>query len=382
MLAPNKFKLNRKPFFAGELSVDLVLGREEIKILSYVDSYSFKGKTVLITGAAGSIGSELSRQILKLEPNFLILIDQSETPLFELELELANLKRESRLVYLLADITDQGRINSIFSEFKPEIVFHAAAYKHVPMMEKNPSESVRVNILGTKKLADLSVEYKVEKFVMISTDKAINPTSVMGCTKRVAEIYVQALGRFNTGTTQFVTTRFGNVMGSSGSVFTIFQRQLKSGLPLTVTHPEVSRYFMSVSEACSLVLEAGFIGKGGEIFLFDMGEPIKIIDLARRMIQLSGKELGKDADLLIIGLREGEKLYEELFYQSENTIPTHHPKILKAKVEEVDFKEIAILVDLFYDLIQDRNELKMVALMKEIVPEFKSNYYKFKITEE
>lgn len=374
--------MENKAFFAGELSVDLVLGREEISLPSYINSYSFKGKTVLITGAAGSIGSELSRQILKLEPNFLILIDQSETPLFELELALASIKRESRLVYLLADITDQGRIDSIFSEFKPEIVFHAAAYKHVPMMEKNPSESVRVNILGTKKLADLSVQYKVEKFVMISTDKAINPTSVMGCTKRVAEIYVQALGKINPGNTQFVTTRFGNVMGSSGSVFTIFHRQLKSGLPLTVTHPEVRRYFMSVSEACSLVLEAGFIGNGGEIFLFDMGEPLKILDLAKRMIELSGRELGKNAEILITGLREGEKLYEELFYQSENTIPTHHPKILKAKVKEMDFKEISILVDLFYELIQDRNELKMVALMKEIVPEFKSTYYKFKIAEE
>jgi len=248
-------------------------------------------------------------------------------------------------------------------------------------MEKNPSEAVRVNILGTKIVADFALKFGVEKFIMISTDKAINPTSIMGCTKRVAELYVQSLGKSNYGYAQFVTTRFGNVMGSSGSVFTIFQRQIKSGGPLTVTHPEVCRYFKSVPEACRLVLEAGAIGQGGEIFLFDMGTPISILDLAKRMIELSGKEQGKDIEIVFTGLREGEKLSEELFYQTENTIPTHHPKILKAKIQEMDFKEISILVDLFYELIQDRNELKMVALMKEIVPEFKSTYYKFRVSE-
>jgi len=296
-------------------------------------------------------------------------------------LELAEIKGKARLVYLLADVTDKGRMESIFEEFKPEVIYHAAAYKHLPMMEKNPSEAVRVNILGTKIVADFALKFGVEKFIMISTDKAINPTSIMGCTKRVAELYVQSLGKSNYGYAQFVTTRFGNVMGSSGSVFTIFQRQIKSGGPLTVTHPEVCRYFMSVPEACRLVLEAGAIGQGGEIFLFDMGTPISILDLAKRMIELSGKEQGKDIEIVFTGLREGEKLSEELFYQTENTIPTHHPKILKAKIQEMDFKEISILVDLFYELIQDRNELKMVALMKEIVPEFKSTYYKFRVSE-
>ncbi|MBM3177869.1 MAG: polysaccharide biosynthesis protein [Bacteroidetes bacterium] len=296
-------------------------------------------------------------------------------------MELAEIKGKARLVYLLADVTDKGRMESIFEEFKPEVIYHAAAYKHLPMMEKNPSEAVRVNILGTKIVADFALKFGVEKFIMISTDKAINPTSIMGCTKRVAELYVQSLGKSNYGYAQFVTTRFGNVMGSSGSVFTIFQRQIKSGGPLTVTHPEVCRYFMSVPEACRLVLEAGAIGQGGEIFLFDMGTPISILDLAKRMIELSGKEQGKDIEIVFTGLREGEKLSEELFYQTENTIPTHHPKILKAKIQEMDFKEISILVDLFYELIQDRNELKMVALMKEIVPEFKSTYYKFRVSE-
>jgi FlaA1/EpsC-like NDP-sugar epimerase len=274
-------------------------------------------------------------------------------------------------------------MRNIFREFRPDTVFHAAAYKHVPMMESNPSEAISVNIFGTRTLADLAVEMKVKKFVMISTDKAVNPTNVMGCTKRIAEIYVQSLNqhmeRLALQGTSFITTRFGNVLGSNGSVIPIFREQIRKGGPLTVTHPDITRYFMTIPEACELVLEAGVMGQGGEIFIFDMGKPVKVFDLAKRMVLLSGKTVGKDIDIVFTGLREGEKLYEELLNNSENTIPTHHEKILKAKVSEYLYTDIVRYLDLLGDLIHDRNELKMVALMKEIVPEYKSNYSKFEV---
>jgi FlaA1/EpsC-like NDP-sugar epimerase len=275
------------------------------------------------------------------------------------------------------------RINNIFGEFKPEMIFHAAAYKHVPLMESNPSEAVMVNIFGTRLLADLAMEHNVNKFVMISTDKAVNPTNVMGCTKRIAEIYVQSLdthySRLGLGRTSFVTTRFGNVLGSNGSVIPIFKEQIMKGGPVTVTHPEITRFFMTIPEACELVIEAGCMGQGGEIFIFDMGKPVKIYDLAKKTIMLSGKELGKDIDIVFTGLRDGEKLYEELLNDHENTLPTHHEKILKAHVSEYMYDMVCQHLNLLEDLMTDRNELKMVALMKEIVPEFKSNYSRFEV---
>jgi FlaA1/EpsC-like NDP-sugar epimerase len=291
--------------------------------------------------------------------------------------------RESgvRVFPYLADITNKDRVNAIFSEHRPELVFHAAAYKHVPMMEGNPSEAICCNILGTRILADASVANGVRKFVMVSTDKAVNPTNVMGCSKRIAEIYVQALNNsLPAGKhTAFVTTRFGNVLGSNGSVIPIFKKQIQSGGPVTVTHPEITRYFMTIPEASQLVLEAAIMGKGGEIFLFDMGQSVKILDLARKMIRLSGLEPERDIEIVFTGLREGEKLYEELLNNQENTIPTHHEKILIAKVKEYDYREINSYVGLFEDLVNDRNELKMVALMKELVPEYKSNYSRFEV---
>jgi FlaA1/EpsC-like NDP-sugar epimerase len=286
----------------------------------------------------------------------------------------------------IADITNKDRIHSIFAENRPSIVFHAAAYKHVPMMERNSSEAIVCNILGTKILADIAVAFNVEKFVMISTDKAVNPTSVMGCSKRIAEIYVQSLNnhleKMPNKHTAFVTTRFGNVLGSNGSVIPVFKKQIEQGGPLTVTHPEITRYFMTIPEACRLVLEAGAMGKGGEIFIFDMGKSVKIYDLAKKMIQLSGLVPGRDIDIVFTGLREGEKLYEELLNQKENTLRTHHQKIMIAKVQEYAYLEIDKYVELFNDLVNDRNELKMVALMKELVPEFRSNYSRYEVLDQ
>jgi FlaA1/EpsC-like NDP-sugar epimerase len=274
-------------------------------------------------------------------------------------------------------------VDAIFKEHNPEIIFHAAAYKHVPMMESNPAEAITCNILGTKLIADLSVDYKVKKFVMISTDKAVNPTNVMGCSKRIAEIYVQSLNNqldiIGKEHTSFVTTRFGNVLGSNGSVIPFFRKQIEEGGPLTVTHPEITRYFMTIPEACQLVLEAGSMGNGGEIFIFDMGHSIKILDLARKMIRLSGLVPGRDIDIVFTGLREGEKLYEELLNNEENTIPTHHQKIMIAKVHQYPYQEINKYIELFHDLVNDKNELKMVALMKELVPEYKSNYSRYEV---
>jgi len=366
-----------------EINIEDLLGREAIKLDNLNVEKEIRGKRICITGAAGSIGSELVRQVTQYSPELIILIDQAESPLYELEQDIKRMDVRVPIFPYLADITNRERIHFIFEEHHPEIVFHAAAYKHVPVMESNPSEAVMCNILGTKTLADLCVDFKVRKFVMISTDKAVNPTNVMGCSKRIAEIYVQSLNNhlelIGKSTTLFVTTRFGNVLGSNGSVIPMFKKQIENGGPITVTHPEITRYFMTIPEACQLVLEAGSMGRGGEIFIFDMGKSVKIYDLARKMILLSGLEPGRDIDIVFTGLREGEKLYEELLNNAENTLETHHNKIMIAQVQEYSYQEIDRYVELFNDLINDRNELKMVALMKELVPEFKSNYSRYEI---
>jgi FlaA1/EpsC-like NDP-sugar epimerase len=366
-----------------EVNIEDLLGRNSIHLEDNVLSSSLKGRRVCITGAAGSIGSELSRQVLKYHPKELILIDQAESALYELERELAEKSYAGQNFSYIADITDERRMTAILSEHKPEVLFHAAAYKHVPLMESNPSEAIKTNILGTKNLADIAVKIGVSRFVMISTDKAVNPTNVMGCSKRIAEIYVQSLNKhlniIGKSTTRFITTRFGNVLGSNGSVIPFFRKQIETGGPITVTHPDVIRYFMTIPEACRLVLEAGVMGKGGEIFLFDMGRPIRIYDLARKMSLLAGLEPGKDIDIVFTGLRDGEKLYEELLNDTENTIPTHHNKIMIAKVAEYAYTEVLQDIELLGDLIHDNNELKMVAMMKEMVPEFKSNYSRFEV---
>ncbi len=366
-----------------QVNIEDLLGREAISLPNDHVSRELAGKVICITGAAGSIGREIVLQILNYRPQKIVLIDQGESALYEIERELNNLQSGVAIFPYLADITNQERVRHIFLEHKPQIVFHAAAYKHVPVMESNPSEAVLCNVLGTKTLADLSVSTQVEKFVMISTDKAVNPTNVMGCSKRISEIYVQSLNNHLDTVggkhTLFITTRFGNVLGSNGSVIPLFKKQIQEGGPVTVTHPEITRYFMTIPEACQLVLEAGAMGRGGEIFIFDMGNSMRIADLAKRMIRLSGLEPGKDIDIVFTGLREGEKLYEELLSDKENTIPTHHPKIMKAKVQEYGYTETNSFIELFWDLVNDRNELKMVALMKELVPEYKSNYSRYEI---
>ena len=366
-----------------DIHIEDLLGREVISLDNPEIEKQIQNNVICITGAAGSIGSELARQALRYKPSTLILVDQAESPLYSIERELRSKNQQTKIVVFVADICNRMRINNIFRDFKPEMIFHAAAYKHVPLMESNPSEAVMVNIFGTRLLADLAMEHNVKKFVMISTDKAVNPTNVMGCTKRIAEIYVQSLdthyNRLGLGKTSFVTTRFGNVLGSNGSVIPIFKEQILKGGPVTVTHPEITRFFMTIPEACELVIEAGCMGQGGEIFIFDMGKPVKIYDLAKKTIMLSGKELGKDIDIVFTGLRDGEKLYEELLNDQENTLPTHHEKILKAHVSEYMYDMVCQHLNLLEDLMTDRNELKMVALMKEIVPEFKSNYSRFEV---
>jgi FlaA1/EpsC-like NDP-sugar epimerase len=366
-----------------EINIEDLLGRNSIKIDDSDVRDTLTNKRICITGAAGSIGSEIARQALLYNPKELILIDQAESALYDLELELTEATNGSPCFFYLADITNELRIKTILEDHSPEILFHAAAYKHVPLMERNPSEAINTNVGGTRVLADLAVKIGVNRFVMVSTDKVVNPSNVMGCSKRIAEIYVQSLnshlGMIGNSRTRFITTRFGNVLGSNGSVIPLFRKQIETGGPITVTHPEVIRYFMTIPEACRLVLEAGVMGNGGEIFLFDMGRPVRIYDLARKMALLAGLEPGKDIDIVFTGLREGEKLYEELLNDKENSIPTHHAKILKAKVVEYSYSTISQNIDLLLDLIHDHNELKMVAMMKEMVPEFKSNYSRFEV---
>ena len=325
------------------IQIEDLLMREPIQVDMRAISAQIEGKTVLITGAAGSIGSEITRQVASFNPYRLILVDQAETPLHDIHLELTELWRDIDASIIVADISHPERMESIFSTYRPQYVFHAAAYKHVPMMENNVSEAIQNNVLGTKIIADLSLKYGAEKFVMISTDKAVNPSNVMGCSKRICEIYVQSLAKKlqkegRTDATQFITTRFGNVLGSNGSVIPLFRKQIEAGGPVTVTHPDIIRYFMTIPEACRLVLEAGSMGSGGEIYIFDMGRPVKIVDLAKKMITLSGRH---DIKIEFTGLRRGEKLYEELLNTKENTTATRHDKILIAKVREYDFDEVS-----------------------------------------
>ena len=364
------------------VSIDELLEREPINLENKDLMESLRNKVVLITGAAGSIGSEIARQVLYYEPLKVILLDQAESPLYDLEFEIhhSHLKKfKNNVEVVVANIKDYLRMEMLFKKYKPDIVYHAAAYKHVPLMEVNPYEAVLVNVFGTKIVADLSVENAVKKFVMVSTDKAVNPTNVMGASKRVAEIYTQSLNNKPGVVTRFTTTRFGNVLGSNGSVIPIFRKQIEQGGPLTVTHPDITRYFMTIPEACHLVLEAGLMGKGGEIFVFDMGRSVRILDLAHKMIKLSGLELGKDIEIKVTGLRPGEKLYEELLNNKENTLPTHHEKIMIAKVRPYDFEEIVRKLEaLSVQLVED-DEMKVVSQLKKIVPEFVSQNSKFSI---
>ena len=356
-----------------EVQIEDLLGRDPIQINMREIAPHLEGKRVLITGAAGSIGSEIMRQVAMFNPYQLILIDSAETPLHDIRLEIKKKWAEIDAPTIIANITNKSRMEEIFKQYQPQIIFHAAAYKHVPMMEDNVSEAIQNNVVGTKVLADLAVKYQVERFVMISTDKAVNPSNVMGCSKRICEIYVQALARKiekdGSAPTQFITTRFGNVLGSNGSVIPLFRKQIEAGGPVTVTHPEIIRYFMTIPEACQLVLEAGSMGKSGEIYIFDMGQPVKIVDLARRMIRLSGRT---DVKIVFTGLRHGEKLYEELLATKENTKPTSHDKIMIAEVREYDYEDISNDIDALIDSSYEYDNMKIVARMKDLVPEFKS----------
>lgn len=363
--------LSRTPL--KEIQIEDLLQRNPIEIDIHKVASHLEGKRVMITGAAGSIGSEIMRQVASFNPYKLILVDQAETPLHDIRLELQDRWRDIDAETIIADISNATRMEDIFREFKPQYIFHAAAYKHVPMMEDNVSESIQVNVFGTRTVADLAVKYGAEKFVMISTDKAVNPTNVMGCSKRICEIYVQSLAKKlqkeGGHATQFITTRFGNVLGSNGSVIPRFRDQIQRGGPVTVTHPEIIRYFMTIPEACRLVLEAGSMGNGGEIYIFDMGKPVKIVDLAKRMISLSGRT---DVKIEFTGLRHGEKLYEELLNVKELTKPTYHEKIMIATVREYDYDEVKERIQKLIDVSYTYDQMKIVAAMKDIVPEFVS----------
>ncbi len=360
-----------------EVHIEDLLGREEICINMTEIATSLKGKVVLVTGAAGSIGSELCRQLCTFNLKQLILFDSAETPMHNIRLELEEKFPQVEFTPVMGDIRMIDRVESVFRRFQPQYVFHAAAYKHVPLMEENPCEAVHTNVYGTRNVADMAVRYNVDKFIMVSTDKAVNPTNVMGASKRLAEIYVQSLSiaiskGLHPGKTRFITTRFGNVLGSNGSVIPRFREQLAKGGPLTVTHPDIIRYFMTIPEACRLVLEAAFMGKGNEIFVFDMGTPVKIADLARRMIELAGLIPDEDIEIQYTGLRPGEKLYEELLATKENTLPTENKKIYCAQVREYDYNDICIVMNPLINLAIRVDKMETVRMMKRIVPEFKS----------
>ncbi|SCY39433.1 polysaccharide biosynthesis protein [Flavobacterium caeni] len=355
--------------------IEDLLGRKPIVLDTFSISSQLKDKTILITGAAGSIGSEIVRQVIRFQPLHILLLDQAETPLHMLGLEINDIDN-IQVTSILADIRDKAAIERVFDQYKPDVVYHAAAYKHVPLMEENPSQAISTNVVGTKNLADLAVKYHVERFVMVSTDKAVNPSSVMGASKRIAEKYIQALhekrAKQKKHVTKFITTRFGNVLGSNGSIVPLFTKQIEEGGPITITHPEIIRYFMTIPEACQLVLEAGAMGKGGEIFIFDMGEPVKIIDLAKKMIRLAGFTPDKEIEIKIIGLRPGEKLFEELLNDTSKTLPTYNEQIMIAEDVCDDFESANLtLMDLISSFSAISNE-EIVAKMKKIVPEFKS----------
>jgi FlaA1/EpsC-like NDP-sugar epimerase len=379
--------------------IEDLLQRQEIKLDNDRVREALADRVVMVTGAAGSIGSGLASQILQYRPARLVLVDQAETPMYELEQDLRKLPAELQpaLYFAMGDIRNERRMRSLFGRFRPHYVFHAAAYKHVPLMEANVHEAVHVNVFGTQLLADLSLEYGVERFVMVSTDKAVNPTNVMGASKRLAEIYAQSLSPDpeegggaaavdhpgvsldGSGATRFITTRFGNVLGSNGSVLPLFRKQIADGGPITVTHPDITRYFMTIPEACSLVLEAGVMGTGGEIFVFDMGKSVRIVDVARKMIQLSGLEVDKDIRIEFTGLRPGEKLFEELLASAENTLPTHHPKIMRAQVRRYPLREVGLNMNELKRLLFVADEATVVARMKVMVPEFVSNNSPFEV---
>ena len=352
-----------------DIKIEDLLERESIRLDNVNIVREVVDKVVLVTGAAGSIGSEICRQLMTYQPKKVIMLDQAESPMYDLQFELKNTYSNhlDRMEFVIANVKDRERMEQVFQAFRPNLVYHAAAYKHVPFMEENPYEAVYINVFGTRNLADLAIKYGAQKFVMISTDKAVNPTNVMGATKRMAEIYIQSR---STDQTHFVTTRFGNVLGSNGSVIPLFKKQLAAGGPLTVTHKDIIRYFMTIPEACNLVLEAGAMGEGGDIFVFDMGKPVKIYDMARKMIQLSGMP---NIQIKEIGLRPGEKLYEELLATKENTIPTYHPKIMRAQVRKYPLEAIDREYNDLWDILETMDDMKIVAKMKEIVPEFLSN---------
>jgi FlaA1/EpsC-like NDP-sugar epimerase len=359
-----------------QVRIEDLLGRQPINIENPIIKEEIENKVVLITGAAGSIGSEIARQITTYNCKQLILLDQAESALYDLQQEF---KKNDNLNYkaIVADVRLKNDMNQIFDEYKPDLVYHAAAYKHVPLMENNPYQAAKVNVIGTKIVADLAIKFEVEKFVMISTDKAVNPTNVMGATKRLAEIYITCLRE--TSKTKFIITRFGNVLGSNGSVIPLFRKQIEVGGPLTVTHREITRYFMTIPEACQLVLEAGSMGKGGEILVFDMGESIKIFDLAKNMIRLSGLNYPKDIDIKIVGLRPGEKIFEELLAVGENTIKTYHQKIMIAKVKNLDFSAIKPKIADICANIDQISKVEIVSKIKEIIPEYRSNNSEYEI---
>jgi FlaA1/EpsC-like NDP-sugar epimerase len=362
-----------------KVEIEELLGRDPIRLNSRHVMDQLHGKRVLVTGAAGSIGSEISKQLLHYTPYSVVMLDQAETPMFDLKMSLGEEipEKRSQMEFVIADVRDTKRMEDIFTWYKPDIVYHAAAYKHVPLMEENPVEAVKVNFMGTKTLADLAQRHEVEKFVMISTDKAVNPTSVMGATKRVAELYCQYLEKKEENRTHFVTTRFGNVLGSNGSVIPLFTKQIQQGGPITVTHKEITRYFMTIPEACSLVLEAGSMGKGGEIFVFDMGKAVKIYDLALKMVRLSGLRPHEDIEIKVTGLRPGEKLYEELLTKKENTKPTHHPKIMIADKEGMDLEKMDFLFMHLSDVVNSGIAEEIVRTMKWMVPEYISRNSEF-----
>jgi FlaA1/EpsC-like NDP-sugar epimerase len=357
------------------IRIEDLLMREPIVLENNSVLNKNRGKVILVTGAAGSIGSEIARQLMHCHAKRLILLDQAETPLHDLLLKFRHTFADfdDRAEIFLCDVSNPDRIEWVFDHYKPQLVYHAAAYKHVPMMEVNPCEAVRVNVFGTKILADTAIKHGVERFVMISTDKAVNATNVMGATKRVAEIYIQSLNHDIQSVTRFVTTRFGNVLGSNGSVIPIFQKQIEDGGPVTVTHPEITRYFMTIPEACQLVLEAGAMSKGGEIFMFDMGQPVRIVELAQKMIRLSGFQPDKEIEIVFTGLRPGEKLFEELLSSSENTLPTHHPRIMIAKVRPAKFLTISKNIEQLQKIWKTNDNFQIVALLKTIAPDFRSN---------
>lgn len=372
--------------FLKNINIEDLLNRETIKIDNEKIFFSLKNKKVLVTGAAGSIGSELVRQLTAFKPSLIILCDMAESPLHEICLEIQERFPQTTIKPYIGDICDRVRMEHLFEIYAPEIIFHAAAYKHVPLMEDNPSVAVSNNVLGTKIIAELAVAHDVEKFVMVSTDKAVNPTNVMGASKRIAEIFTQSYfkhisegkdGHEKGNHTKFITTRFGNVLGSNGSVIPRFKHQIEKGGPITVTHPDITRYFMTIPEACQLVIEAGVMGNGGEIFVFDMGEPVKIVDLAHKMIKLSGKEPSIDIDIVFTGLRPGEKLYEELLSTAENCMPTYHDKIMIAKVREYNFRQVEKKIETLIKCAQGHYTYETVSLMKDLVPEFISNNSSF-----